>query len=130
MAELGLLEAGGLRSEMLAAFLRLRGRGTDRAAGIRIDSDAGEVLVDGVRVPVLTDLEFKLLQLLDERRDKLTDKYLIVTRVWGENFLDEVDDARVEKLVSRLRSKIEADPANPRHLVTVRGRGYKLLSGP
>jgi hypothetical protein len=129
MAELGLLEAGRIRSELLAAFIRLRGRGTDGAAGIRIDPDAGEVSVDGVRVPVLTDLEFKLLQLLDERRDKLTDKYLIVTRVWGENFLDEVDDARVEKLVSRLRSKIEGDPANPRHLVTVRGRGYKLLSG-
>ena len=128
MAELGLLEAGRIRSELLAAFIRLRGRGTDGAAGIRIDPDAGEVSVDGVRVPVLTDLEFKLLQLLDERRDKLTDKYLIVTRVWGENFLDEVDDARVEKLVSRLRSKIEGDPANPRHLVTVRGRGYKLLS--
>jgi len=53
-----------------------------------------------------------------------------VTRVWGENFLDEVDDARVEKLVSRLRGKIEGDPANPRYLVTVRGRGYKLLSTP
>ncbi len=130
MAELGLLEAGRLRSELLAAFIRLRGRGTDGAAGIRIDPDAGEVSVNGVRVPLLTDLEFKLLQLLDERRDKLTDKYLIVTRVWGENFLDEVDDARVEKLVSRLRSKIEGDPANPRYLVTVRGRGYKLLGAP
>lgn len=128
MAELGLLEAGRPRAELLAAFIRLRGRGAEGAAGIRIDPDAGEVSVDGVRVPVLTDLEFKLLQLLDERRDKLTDKYLIVTRVWGENFLDEVDDARVEKLVSRLRSKIEGDPANPRYLVTVRGRGYKLLS--
>lgn len=130
MAELGLIENGRLRSELLAAFIRLRGRGLDGASGIQIDPDAGEVLVDGVRVPVLTDLEFKLLHLLDERRDKLTDKYLIVTRVWGENFLDEVDDARVEKLVSRLRSKIEADPANPRYLVTVRGRGYKLLGSP
>ena len=128
MAELGLLEAGRPRAELLAAFIRLRGRGAVGAAGILIDPDAGEVSVDGVRVPVLTDLEFKLLQLLDERRDKLTDKYLIVTRVWGENFLDEVDDARVEKLVSRLRGKIEGDPANPRYLVTVRGRGYKLLS--
>jgi len=126
---LGLLEGGKLRSELLAAFILLRSRVAEGTPGIRIDPDAGEVSVDGVQVPVLTELEFKLLQLLDERRDKLTDKYLIVTRVWGENFLDEVDDARVEKLVSRLRSKIEADPANPRYLVTVRGRGYKLLSG-
>jgi len=42
----------------------------------------------------------------------------------------EVDDARVEKLVSRLRGRIEPDPAAPRYLVTVRGRGYKLLSRP
>jgi len=50
--------------------------------------------------------------------------------VWGEGYLDEIDDARVEKLVSRLRSKIEQDPAAPRYLITQRGRGYKLLSRP
>jgi len=48
--------------------------------------------------------------------------------VWGEEYIEEVDDARIEKLVSRLRQKIEAEPSNPRYLVTVRGRGYKLVS--
>ena len=86
--------------------------------------------MDGIRIPVLTDLEFRLVTLLYDRRDKLTDKYQIVTSVWGEEYLGEVDDARVEKLVSRLRSKIESDPANPRYLITRRGRGYKLLSVP
>jgi two-component system response regulator RegX3 len=38
-----------------------------------------------------------------------------------------VDDARIEKLVSRLRQKIEPDAANPKYLITMRGRGYKLL---
>jgi DNA-binding response OmpR family regulator len=75
-------------------------------------------------------LEFRLLELLYERRDKITDKYRIVTAVWGESYLGEVDDARVEKLVSRLRSKIEPDPAKPLYLITQRGRGYKLLSQP
>ena len=42
----------------------------------------------------------------------------------------EMDDARIEKLISRLRQKIEMDPSNPRYLVTVRGRGYRLLSRP
>jgi DNA-binding response OmpR family regulator len=83
-----------------------------------------------MRIPVLTDLEYRLLEALNSRRDKLTDKYQIVTAVWGEKYLGEVDDARVEKLVSRLRSKIEADPAEPRYLLTQRGRGYKLLSNP
>ncbi len=86
--------------------------------------------VDGVRIPVLTDLEYRLMALLDERRDKVTDKYKIVTTVWGEDYLGDVDDARVEKLVSRLRGKIESDPSNPRYLVTLRGRGYKLQTRP
>ena len=55
------------------------------------------------------------------------DKYTIVTNVWGENYLDSVDDARIEKLVSRLRSKLEPDVAEPRYLTTLRGRGYKLV---
>jgi two-component system response regulator RegX3 len=39
-----------------------------------------------------------------------------------------VDDTRIEKLVSRLRAKIEPDPSTPRYIVTVRGRGYKLVN--
>ena len=107
---------------------RSRSSATDRP-GVQLDVDSGDVWVDGVRVPLLTDLEFRLLRLLDERRDKLTDKYAIVTTVWGEKYLGEVDDARIEKLVSRLRAKLEADPADPRYLLTQRGRGYKLVSG-
>jgi DNA-binding winged helix-turn-helix (wHTH) protein len=128
---LGLVREGRIFSPLFEAFVARRMRGTETAtAGVRLDPDSGDVWVDDVRIPVLTDLEYRLLQLLHERRDKLTDKYQIVTAVWGEGYLDEIDDARVEKLVSRLRSKIEQDPANPRFLVTQRGRGYKLLSHP
>lgn len=128
---LGVVRDRRLFSPVFEAFVmrRLRGPGA-AAAGVRLDPDSGDVWVDEVRIPVLTDLEYKLLQLLHERRDKLTDKYQIVTAVWGEGYLDEIDDARVEKLVSRLRSKIEQDPAAPRYLITQRGRGYKLLSRP
>ena len=127
----GLVKRGQLFSPVFTDFIARRGRKRDlTSTGVHLDPDGGDVYVDGIRIPVLTDLEFRLLALLDERRDRLTDKYQIVTAVWGENFLGEVDDARVEKLVSRLRSKIEADPANPRYLVTQRGRGYKLLSKP
>jgi DNA-binding winged helix-turn-helix (wHTH) protein len=128
---LGLVKRGQLFSPVFADFIARRGRKRElTSTGVHLDPDGGDVYVDGIRIPVLTDLEFRLLALLDERRDRLTDKYQIVTAVWGENFLGEVDDARVEKLVSRLRSKIEADPANPRYLITQRGRGYKLLSKP
>jgi DNA-binding response OmpR family regulator len=93
-----------------------------------VDVDAGEAWVEGVRVPTLTDLEYRLLLLLYGRLGKICDKYQIVEAVWGEAYIDRVDDARIEKLVSRLRSKVERNPRDPRYLITVRGRGYKLLS--
>ncbi|GAB4538499.1 MAG: hypothetical protein Kow0063_26350 [Anaerolineae bacterium] len=98
--------------------------------GVHLDIEAGEVYVDGRVIPVLTDLEYRLMLLLYGQIDKICDKYRIVEAVWGEDYIEEVDDARIEKLVSRVRQKIEPDPANPRYLVTVRGRGYRLLSRP
>jgi DNA-binding winged helix-turn-helix (wHTH) protein len=131
LERLGLVQEGAPFSPIFAEFVSHRGRGPEVGKrGVHLDSDSGDVWVDGVRIPVLTDLEFRLLKQLYERQDKLTDKYRIVTSVWGEDYLGEVDDARVEKLVSRLRSKIEPDPTNPVYLITQRGRGYKLLSKP
>lgn len=98
--------------------------------GVRLDVEAGEVYVDGRAVPILTDLEYRLMLLLYGHIDKICDKYRMVEAVWGEDYIEEVDDARIEKLVSRLRQKIEPDPSNPCYLVTVRGRGYRLLSRP
>lgn len=95
-------------------------------AAFWVDTASGNVLVDGTAVETLTALEYKLIMLLFQNQDKLVDKYQIVTAVWGESYLNEVDDARIEKLISRLRQKIEPDPSNPRFLNTVRGRGYRL----
>lgn len=100
----------------------------DQPRGIEVDLEAGTVRVDGREVEALTDLEYKLLLLLYGRLNKIVDKYTIVTNVWGENYLDSVDDARIEKLVSRLRSKLEPNVDEPKYLVTLRGRGYKLTS--
>ena len=98
--------------------------------GVYVDVEAGEVYVDGRPVPTLTDLEYRLVLLLYGQIDKICDKYRVVEAVWGEDYIDEVDDARIEKLVSRLRQKIEVDPSKPSYLITVRGRGYRLLSRP
>jgi DNA-binding winged helix-turn-helix (wHTH) protein len=128
---LSLVKGHELFSPIFADFVARKARGQEvETQGVYLDVDSGDVWVDGIRIPVLTDLEFRLLALLYERQDKLTDKYRIVTAVWGEQYLGEVDDARVEKLISRLRSKIESDPTEPRYLITQRGRGYKLLSIP
>ncbi len=95
--------------------------------GVRLDVESGEVRVDGRVVETLTNLEFRLLLLLYGHLNKICDKYQVVEAVWGEDYIDEVYDSAIDKLVSRLRHKIEPDPANPRFIVTVRGRGYKLV---
>ncbi len=116
--------------KLLADFVRRQATvQRELPGGIWVDEDAGDVWVGGLPIEALTELEFKLLQLLFQRRNKLTDKYQIVERVWGVDYLDDIDDARIEKLVSRLRSKIEPDPANPQYIITIRGRGYKLNDG-
>ena len=125
----GLLQEGQtlLFSPVFEAFVR-RQRLTQRRRqeGVRVDVESGSVWVDGQQVEALTDLEYRLLLLLYGRLNKICDKYQIVEAVWGEDYIDQVDDARIDKLLSRLRSKIESDPRNPRYLVTVRGRGYRL----
>lgn len=120
-----------LFGERFAAFVRRRRRAElDYPEGIWIDVDAGDVWVDGRPLPALTELEYRLLQTLYGRLEKLCDKYLIAESVWGQEYIDKGDDARIEKLISRLRKKIEPDPTLPRYLVTVRGRGYKLVRHP
>jgi DNA-binding response OmpR family regulator len=99
-----------------------------RLEGVRVDVESGMVWVDGRKTPTLTELEYRLLLLLYGRLNKICDKYQIVEAVWGEEYIDHVDDARIDKLLSRLRAKIEPEPRNPRYLVTVRGRGYRLVS--
>jgi DNA-binding winged helix-turn-helix (wHTH) protein len=96
--------------------------------GVQVDLDSGEVWVNGAQIPTLTNLEYRLLLLLYGRMGKICDKYEVVEAVWGEEYLDQVDDARIEKLISRTRQKIEPDAANPRYLLTIRGRGYKLVA--
>lgn len=96
--------------------------------GVYLDAEAGNVWVAGNPVRSLTDHEYRLLLFLYGRLGRICDKYSIVEAVWGEDYVDQVDDARIEKLVSRVRQKIEPDSAHPRYLLSLRGRGYKLVA--
>jgi hypothetical protein len=131
LQRLGILRNDGVPQvfcELFAGFVRrqrlVKG---PYPSGLRVDVDAGEVWVDGRRVATLTDLEYRALLLFYGRMGQLCDKYQIVETVWGEDYIDQVDDARIEKLISRLRKKIEPTPNNPKYLKTVRGRGYKMV---
>ncbi|HEX9115866.1 MAG TPA: winged helix-turn-helix domain-containing protein [Anaerolineae bacterium] len=101
--------------------------GRPARSGLQLDVESGEVWINGEPVPTLTNLEYRLLLLLYGRLGKIVTKYDVVEAVWGEEQIDDVEDARIEKLISRLRQKIEPDANNPHYLMTVRGRGYKLI---
>jgi DNA-binding response OmpR family regulator len=72
----------------------------------------------------LTKTEFKLLCELASAPDKVFSRELLLDRVWGYGYFG--DGRLVDVHVRRLRTKIESDPAQPRHVVTVRGLGYRL----
>ena len=111
---------------VFAAFVARERHVESKGESLRVDTERGDVYVNGRPIPPLTDLEYRLLALLNDRRGQILDKYQIVEKVWGESYIDQVDDDRIERLVARVREKIEPDPRQPRFLTTVRGRGYRL----
>jgi DNA-binding response OmpR family regulator len=74
----------------------------------------------------LTKTEFRLLVELASSPGRVFSREVLLERVWGYDYFG--DGRLVDVHIRRLRTKIEADPANPRHVVTVRGLGYKLQS--
>jgi two-component system response regulator RegX3 len=94
------------------------------AAGpVRLDVDRHVVAVDG-RPVALPLKEFDLLELLLRNAGRVLTRGQLIDRVWGADYVGDTKTLDVH--VKRLRAKLEPDPANPRHLVTVRGLGYKF----
>src|SRR6201997_4659726 len=94
---------------------------------VRMDVERHVVSVNGE--PVTLPLkEFDLLEYLMRNTGRVLTRGQLIDRVWGADYVGDTKTLDVH--VKRLRSKIEADPANPIHLVTVRGLGYKLESCP
>lgn len=90
---------------------------------VRMDVERHVVSVNGE--PITLPLkEFDLLEYLMRNSGRVLTRGQLIDRVWGADYVGDTKTLDVH--VKRLRSKIEADPANPVHLVTVRGLGYKL----
>jgi len=83
----------------------------------------GEVQVAGQPIS-LTKTELGVLTALLEAEGKIIDRDELLSRVWGYDYLG--DSRMVDAHVHRLRHKIEADPTNPRIVLTVRGLGYRV----
>lgn len=93
------------------------------AGSVRMDIERHEVQVNGEKVQ-LPLKEFELLELLLENVNRVLTRGQIIDRVWGSDYFGDTKTLDVH--VKRIRSKIEADPARPEHVVTVRGLGYKF----
>jgi two-component system response regulator RegX3 len=118
--------------ELVARIRAVLRRGVDsdelissvvEAGPVRMDVERHTVTVDGVEV-TLPLKEFDLLELLLRNADRVLTRSQLIDRVWGSDYVGDTKTLDVH--VKRLRAKIEADPANPKHLVTVRGLGYKF----
>ncbi|MEX2294263.1 MAG: response regulator transcription factor [Acidimicrobiales bacterium] len=72
----------------------------------------------------LTKTEFRVLVELAQSPGRVFSREVLLERIWEHGYFG--DGRLVDVHVRRLRTKVEADPANPRHVVTVRGLGYKL----
>jgi DNA-binding response OmpR family regulator len=91
-------------------------------SGLSLDPATRMVQVAGRPPRRLTHLEFRLLYTLMINQDRVIPIETIVERVWG--FTGRGDRQLVRGLISRLRAKIEADPRNPRYILTDPGIGY------
>jgi two-component system, OmpR family, response regulator RegX3 len=113
----------------IRAVLRRRGEPDDlapatvEAGPVRLDVDRHVVSVAGTPVEMPLK-EFELLELLLRNAGRVLTRGQLIDRVWGSDYVGDTKTLDVH--VKRLRSKIEPDPGAPRHIVTVRGLGYKF----
>lgn len=118
--------------ELLARVKAVLRRGTSvalpetlEAGDIRLDPDRREVTVRGGQVH-LPKKEFDLLELLMENQGRVVTRETLIDRVWGPDYFGDTQTLDVH--IKRLRAKTEADPADPKHLLTVRGVGYRFVT--
>lgn len=90
---------------------------------VRMDVERHTVTVSGELV-ALPLKEFDLLELLMRNAGRVLTRGQLIDRVWGADYVGDTKTLDVH--VKRIRSKIEPDPGTPKHLLTVRGLGYKL----
>jgi two-component system response regulator RegX3 len=113
----------------MRAVLRRGGPGQATSAEVltigpvRLDAGRREVSVDGSRVD-LSRKEFDLLNLLMSHAGHVVTRERCIDRLWWDQ--DLTGTRTLDTHVKRLRRKVEPDPANPRHLVTVRGVGFRF----
>ncbi|WP_404385088.1 response regulator transcription factor [Knoellia locipacati] len=96
---------------------------TLEAGPVRMDVERHVVTVGGATTQ-LPLKEFELLEMLLRNTGRVLTRMQLIDRVWGSDYVGDTKTLDVH--VKRLRAKVEPDPASPKHIVTVRGLGYKF----
>lgn len=95
-----------------------------RVGQLDVDFSAQTAMRDGLEIP-LTHREFELLRYLISKQGQAVSRDELLENVWG---YDETPTTRtVDNFILRLRKAVEVDPANPKHILTAHGVGYKLV---
>jgi DNA-binding response OmpR family regulator len=120
------------RREWLAASMQATAPATEARETFTFDGksvhfDRLELHV-GQQVFPLTLMEVNLLRYLIEREGKPVSRKAMLEAVWGLH--EDTDTRAIDNFIVRLRRYIEADPTKPRHLLTVRGVGYRFVGDP
>jgi DNA-binding response OmpR family regulator len=95
-----------------------------QAVDLEVDFAAQEARLNGQRLD-LTPTEYKLLYHLVRNAGRVLTHGTLLAKVWGREYVDEVDYVRV--YIRRLREKLGDDPERPRYIRTERGLGYRFL---
>jgi two-component system KDP operon response regulator KdpE len=95
-----------------------------RSGDLEVDFASQEARLGGVSLD-LTPIEYKLLYHLVRNAGQILSHGTLLARVWGREYVDEVDYVRV--YIRRLRAKLGDDPERPRYIQTERGLGYRFL---
>ena len=118
-----------LSARIRALLRRIRPSGQPHSTltfgDLTIIPEEGRVTLRGEEV-LVTKTEFRLLCVLAENPSGIFSREQLLEKVWEYDYFG--DGRLVDVHVRRLRTKVETDPANPRHVVTVRGLGYRLQS--
>lgn len=107
--------------EKSVAVARLGDVTVDLAAHSVTRAEAG-----GVKQIRLTPTEWQVMEVLLRNAGKLVTRQTLLTHVWGTEHVQ--DSGYLRLYISQLRKKLEADPANPRHILTEQGMGYRLAN--
>jgi len=119
-----------LLARVKAVLRRAEGTHAPAAGGkaviglLEVDFDAHTASRDGAETP-LTSKEFDVLRYLWEHRGQAVSRDALLESVWGYD--EQISTRTVDNFMLKLRQKLERDPANPRHIITLHGTGYKLV---